>query len=769
VTSDERTAAHIGDTYRDSVPWWPRRGGPSHRPNVVCILLDDVGFAQLGCYGSSIATPHMDALARDGLRYTNFHVAALCSPTRASLLTGRNHHSVGVGFLAAFDTGFPNYRAEITHEAATVAEVLRDTGYGTYMAGKWHLTPPHAMTPAGPFDQWPTGRGFDRYYGFLWGEDDQYKPEIFHDQHRVDPPDDPDYHLSEDLVRQSEQFLSDHLTARPADPFFLYLAFGACHAPHQAPRDYIDRYRGAFDDGWDAERERVLARQIDERIVPDGTQLSPRNPGVQDWDELPAEERRLYARMQEVFAGFMTHTDDQIGRLIEFLRRYELLEDTIVLVMSDNGASGEGGEHGTANEYRWFLQLPDPIADSIAAYDQLGGPAVHNHYPTGWAQAGNTPGKHYKRFAYAGGVRSPLIAHWPRGLDTSSPLRRQFQHVTDVYPTILELCGTSAPATFRGVTQLPVHGSSMAATFRDATAPSLHDVQYFETAGHRGIYAGGWKAIASHVPGADFADDRWELYDVEADVSECHDLSAARPDKASELTALWWSEARRYGVLPLDDRMQTRMRALDPAGDRPQYVLLPGTRLFSHLAGPTFSARPFHIAAHVDRREQADSGVLLSWGRSTVGFSFFVKDNRLVFDYNLAGRRTVLTSPPVLPIGRAVLELLVEERDGSPTAMLLADGVAIVAGAIPALLPGGMGCLSTQCGHNSPSAVSPDYNSPFTFSGRLDRVVIDLGPRDDIQRKDRRDRFGHTQFRSTTDERVVGSRRLRRHDRPDLP
>jgi arylsulfatase len=720
----------IGRTVQESTPWWPA-ARHAEGPNVVVILLDDVGFAQLGCYGSSIATPHMDRLATGGLRYTNFHVTALCSPTRASLMTGRNHHAVGVGFLAAFDTGFPNYRGEVTPHAATVAETLREAGYGTYMCGKWHLTPPTHMTAAGPFHQWPTGRGFDRYYGFLWGEDDQYRPELWHDQHRVDPPRSvaEGYHLSADLVDQSERFLADHLSARPDDPFFLYLAFGACHAPHQAPREYVDAYRGAFDHGWDEERRRVLERQRETGIVPAQTDLAPRNPGVAAWEDIDPDRQRLYARMQEVFAGFMTHTDEQIGRLVAFLERHGVLDDTLILLMSDNGASGEGGEHGTANEYRWFLQLPDPLEDTLAAYDELGGPAVHNHYPTGWAQAGNTPLKYYKRYAYAGGVRAPLIAHWPARLGQDGGLRRQFHHVVDVVPTILDVCGVTPPAIYRGVEQMPMHGTSMAYSLDDAHAPGTRSVQYFETAGHRGVCADGWKAVAAHVPGTSFDEDRWELYRLAEDVSECHDLAARHPERVAALQELWWAEAERYGVLPLDDRMQVRMAAADPATDRTHYVLLPGSRLMSHMASPGFSAREFSIRAEVGGLAATDEGVLLAWGRQPAGISLFVQDGRLWFDYNLAGDH-VLVGSEVLAPTVGTLGATVERRSDGAVARLWADGVLAGEAALPRLLPGGMGTMSTQCGHNAPSPVSARYESPYSFTGDLHRVVIDLGPRD---------------------------------------
>lgn len=716
----------IAKTVGESTPSWPQHRQRSDRPNVVVILLDDVGFGQLGCYGSSIHTPAMDALAAGGLLYNNFHVAALCSPTRASLLSGRNHHSVGMGFLAAFDTGFPNYRGGVSTAAAFFPAVLRDSGYGTYASGKWHLTPPGEMSPAGPFTSWPTQRGFDRYYGILWGEDDQYSPELWYDQHHVEVPDRPNYHLSEDLVDHSKEFLRDHFTARPEDPFMLYLALAACHAPHQAPAEYIEKYRGAFDHGWDREREQVLQRQIESGIVPQGTALAPLNPGVTPWEALGADEKRLYSRMQEVFAGFLTHTDAQVNALVQFLAQSDVLDDTIILLMSDNGASGEGGAHGTANEYRWFLQLPDPFEDTMAAIDDLGTPRCHNHYPTGWAQAGNTPLKYYKRHTYAGGVRAPLIAHWPAGITPDAVPRSQFHHVIDIAPTVLELCGVEMPATYHGIEQLPVHGKSMAYTFNDRDMPSTRKTQYFETAGFRSIYSDGYKAIAAHTPGNEFESDRWELYEVDEDFSECNDVSAVQQDQVEQMQREWWSEAEIYGVLPLDDRMQTRMAANNPGARRLRYRMFPGARLMHQTVGPTFAERTFRITANLRGRRPEQNGVLLAWGRRASGFSFFVLDDTLFFDFNLAGEHTVISSPSGLPTGSTTFELLVDKEDGRAIATLFAGGKPLLTQSLPRLVPGGMGPISTQCGFNSPSEVSSLYTAPFTYSGELLDVLIEF-------------------------------------------
>lgn len=723
--------ARRAHTVHELSPAWPRRPRPgAGAPNIVWVVLDDCGFAQLGCYGASIETPAIDRLAGGGLRYTNFHVTAMCSPTRTCLLTGRNHHAAGMGYLADFDTGFDNARGAISPRAATLAEILKDNGYGTYALGKWHLVPPGECSPVGPFDNWPTQRGFNRYYGFLGGEDDQWAPELWYDQHHVPPPAREGYHLSEDLVDRAQEFLSDHLSATPDKPFFLYLAFGACHAPHQAPQSYLDKYRGRFDEGWDAEREKVLARQKAMGIVPPDTALAPRNPGVREWASLGSDERRLVARMQEVFAGFTEHTDAQIGRLMAFLERRDKMRDTLFVVLSDNGASGEGGEHGSVNEYRYFLGLPDSLEENLAGIDRLGGPWTHNHYPAAWAQAGNTPLKFYKKHTFGGGVRAPLIVHWPARVAEAGGLRPQFHHAIDLAPTMLDLAGVAAPAVHRGTQQMPLHGTTLAYTFADAGAPSTRRTQYFEMGGQRGIYHEGWKAVTFHRSGDDYEADRWELYDLQRDYSETVDRAAEEPERLRAMVALWWEEARKYDVLPLDDRAQARAFARDPAtSDRTHFTLYPGSRLLTPVAGPNFSLRPFEIRAHAERASEADEGVLLAYGRRAAGFVLFVQGNRLCFDYNLAGRHTLVTAPSPLPTGAHVLGCaLALDAAGGARARLTLDGRALCDVALPMAFPAGFGLLSTQCGLNSPSPVSGRFEAPFRFTGALDRVEIDLGP-----------------------------------------
>jgi arylsulfatase len=718
-------------TVYDGRPHWPSPARPRPgAPNVVLVVLDDCGFSQLGCYGASIRTPALDRLGENGLRYTNFHVTAMCSPTRASLLTGRNHHAVGMGYLADFDTGFDNARGAISPRAATIAEMLREGGYGTYALGKWHLTPPAECSPVGPFRNWPTQRGFDRWYGFLGGEDDQYAPELWEDQHYAPLPERDDYHLSADLVDRAEQFLADHITTTPERPFFLYLAFGACHAPHQAPSGFIEAYRGRFDEGWDVERAKVLARQKAMGIVPEGTALPDHNADVTPWDQVRSDAREVLCRMQEVFAGFTSHTDAQIGRLVAFLERQGRLDDTLFIVMSDNGASGEGGGFGSENEYRYFLGLPDSLEENRAAIDRLGGPWAHNHYPAGWAQAGNTPLKMYKKFTFGGGIRAPLILHWPAGLGEAGGLRTQFHHAIDIAPTLLELAGVAAPEVHRGVPQIPVQGTSLAYSFAAPEAASTRTVQYFEMGGQRGIYHEGWKAVTRHRSGTPFDDDVWELYRLADDYSETRDLAAAMPEKVEEMVALWWREARLNGVLPLDDRAQVRAFARDPATtSRREFVMLPGTRLLTPVSGPNFAMRSFRIEAEVAPLAGGEEGVLFAYGRRAAGFVLYLKDRRLCFDYNLAGRHTVLRSGVLAEgICRLSGELILAER---PRFELAAETRLLRAAELPMGFPAGFGLLSSQCGMNDPSPVSPDYRAPFCFSGRLERVTITLGEPDE--------------------------------------
>ncbi|MCP5035010.1 MAG: arylsulfatase, partial [Actinomycetia bacterium] len=548
MSRDDAFGGVIGRTAAESTPWWPAPPDLEGKPNVVLILFDDTGFSHFGCYGSTIDTPNIDRLATAGLRYTDFHTTALCSPTRAALLTGRNHHTVGMRAISNYDTGYPHMRGRISHDAATVAELLNEAGYATFAVGKWHLCPMVETSAAGPFDDWPLQRGFDRFYGFMQGETDQFHPELTYDNHHLEPPSGDDgYHLSEDLTDRAIQFMRESKSVRPDRPFFTYVAWGATHSPHQAPPEYLDKYRGRFDAGWDVIRHQWFERQQELGVIPEGTDLAPLNRGVRPWDELGDQEQAVAARLQEAFAAFLDHTDVQIGRIVDYLESVGELDNTLFIVTSDNGASQEGFATGLVDEVRFFNGFPEDLDDAYSRLDDIGGPRSHTNYPWGRAQAGNTPLKWYKQNTHGGGVRDPLVIHWPDQISNQGEIRRQFHHVVDLTPTILEAAGVDQPEVFRGRQQLPVAGTSMTYSFDSADAPSAKQAQYFEMFGHRGIWADGWKAVTWHRRGKPFDEDTWELYHLDDDFSECNNLAEGHPEKLAELIELWWSEAERHG------------------------------------------------------------------------------------------------------------------------------------------------------------------------------------------------------------------------------
>jgi arylsulfatase A-like enzyme len=721
----------IGRTVGDSTPFFDEPPHPGETaPNVVFVLLDDTGFAQFGCYGSDIDTPNIDALAAGGLQFTNFHVTPLCSPTRASLLTGRSQHAVGMRGLSNFRTGFPNMLGHISNHAATVAEVLRGEGYTTFCLGKWHLAPMEQCSSAGPFDQWPLARGFDRFYGFLDGETDQFHPELVCDNHSIDAPGGPEdgYHLSEDLVDQALQMIHDAVAVRPDRPFFTYLAFGATHAPHQAPARYLDKYRGRYDEGWDVVRERWYRRQLELGVIPEGTQLAPRNPGVEPWNELPDNQRRLACRLQEAFAAFLDHTDDQIGRLVDGLAALGELDNTIIVVLTDNGASQEGGPFGVMHEMKFFngiLELPDEAVERI---DEIGGPHSHTNYPWGWAQTGNTPFRWYKQNTHEGGVHVPMIVHWPAGAEAGS-IREQFVNVADIVPTVYEILGVEAPATYRGLDQLPVTGHSFAHVLNDPLAPSRNTVQYFEMFGSRALVADGWKAVSKHVPGADYDAESWELYDLNTDRSECSDLAAEQPERLAAMIDLWWREAERNDVLPLDDRgvelFGARFRERSPHPPARRYVYRPPMSPLPAQAGAAIGGRSFDLTARLTRAA-GDSGVIFATGTENSGISLFVQDDRLVLDYNAFGAHTILESDVPVPLGDSTVVARFVREDGRAGHMSIEIDGTETGRAELALFMRMISSVGASVGYDHGSAVSDRYAGPFEFTGRLHDVVIEL-------------------------------------------
>ena len=735
VGISQQFQGRIGRTVADSEPHFETAPHPGEdAPNVIIVLLDDTGFAQLGCFGSDIDTPNIDALAAAGLQFTNFHVTPLCSPTRAALLTGRSNHAVGMRSVSNFVTGFPNQLGHISDHAATVAEVLGDAGYATFAVGKWHLAPMEQCSAAGPFGQWPLGRGFHRFYGFLDGETDQFYPELVADNHPIHTPGTPDdgYHVSQDLVDQALQMIADSKGVRPDRPFFTYLAFGATHAPHQAPPEHLAKYRGRYDEGWDVVRERWFRRQIELGVIPADTQLAPRNPGVKPWDELSDNERRLAARLQEAFAAFLDHTDVQIGRLVDGLRRLGQLDNTILVVHADNGASQEGGPFGVMHEMKFFngiIEMPDEAVERI---DTIGGPNSHTNYPWGWAQCGNTPYRWYKQNTHEGGVHVPMVFHWPDGIpaEQRGTKREQFVFVADIVPTIYELVGVVPPAVRHGLEQLPVTGHPFAAVLADAGAPAANTVQYFENAGSMALIAGGWKAVLKHQPGTDWADEAWELYHLDVDRSECTDLATTHPQKLAELVALWDEEAERHGVFPLDDRgvalFGARFRPRSPHPENRRYVYRPPMSPMPGQASAAIGGRHVDLTARVTLAA-GDEGVLFATGTQNSGVSMFVQDGSFVLDYNAFSAHTVIESGP-LPVGDVELAVRLRRGEGMRgSAEILVDG-QVAGHADLGLYMRMISSIGPSVGGDHGSPVSQRYSAPYEFTGVLHEIVVQASP-----------------------------------------
>jgi arylsulfatase len=717
------------------------------RANIVVVLFDDVGFSDFGCYGSAIRTPAIDRLAAGGLRYTGFHTTAMCSTTRAALLSGRNHHRVGMGCLANFDAGLPGYRGKIAREAGILPEMLRGVGYRNYMVGKWHVTPLHETGPAGPFDGWPLGRGFDRFYGFMDAETDQYAPELIRDNSPIVAPGDfgSGYHLSADLVDQAIGFLAGHQLDAPDAPWLLWLAFGACHAPHQAPADLIRSYDAVFEDGWDVERDRRLARQIALGLVPEETALPPRNDGVAAWNTLGADERRLFVRLQSAYAAMLDHADQQIARLVGFLAQSGMAEDTIILVLSDNGASQEGGPLGMVNAMGPYNFQPETLAEKIRRIDDIGGPDTHSNFPHGWAMAANTPLRRYKQNTHGGGIRDPLIVHWPGRVRDPGALRHQFCHAADLVPTLLDWVDAPVPDLMGGVAQMSLDGESFARSLTDAQAPRRAGAQYFEMFGHRGLWHDGWKAVAFHAPGTAFEDDVWELYHLDTDFSETRDQAAVAPERLAALQAMWWAEAERCHVLPLDDRFGQRFveSLARGRGDRRHFVFHPGVGHIPTDVAPDIRARGYEIIAHVVLAA-GSCGVLIAHGDATSGYVLYVENGRLVHDLNIGGRHHVVRSESELPLGpcrlgyRAMVGPMVRfaapNHAGMMTKTAFHQGILLVDDVE-------VGRLRSDSGFNTliswsgldigMSRASPvgDYPPPFRFTGQLQRIEMRLDPR----------------------------------------
>lgn len=746
----------VGETLAESVPAWPVPARAAHgSPNVVLIVLDDVGYGHLGCFGSPVETPNIDALARNGLQYTRFHTTAMCSPTRACLLTGRNHHTCGMGGIADLAMGFPGFHARIPKSCAFVSEVLRQTGYSTFALGKWHLAPSDELHAGAPRDRWPLGQGFERYFGFIGAETNQFAPDLVMDNTPLPAVERRDgYHFSEDMVDRAIAMVDDLRVGEPEKPFFMYMAFGACHSPHHAPRRYIDAYAGKFDAGWDAYRHEVLARQKKSGVMPADTVLNERPPWVPAWEDCPAEDRRVYARMMEVFAGMLSHTDAQIGRFVEALRRGGELEKTLIMVCSDNGASSEGGVHGTFNENFVFNGLPHDKERTFELMDELGGPDSHAHYAWGWAMAGNTPFKRWKRETHEGGVGDPLVVSWPARLaGGAGQMRHGYVHAIDIGATILDAAGVSMPASVNGVAQEPLAGSSILPSFDRADDPGRSS-QYYEQFACRAMYHEGWKAVAFHPqlkyldtddPDAPYADDQWELYHVAVDPAETNDLARAESSRLESMIELWWDHARRFGALPLQARRSVANRR--PPGPLGESIFLrQGAAPLPEANAPFLHRRITRLMVDVSV-ESSDEGVLIAAGGRFAGFSLYIKDRSVRFTYNYMGVTESTIAAPLGP-GRHVVvaEIRLAESDagtsqqersnprlpGASDIVLLVGGVQQAHAHVERTVPirftlAGEGIC---CGYDDGTPVSSAYTGEFRYSNVIHRAVIDVSGRE---------------------------------------
>lgn len=730
----------IGKTLKETTQWWPeRKKAKEGSPNVIWVLLDDVGYGATSPFGGLIKTPTLDSLANNGLRYTNFHTTAISSPTRAALLTGRNSHSVHMGLFPNTGGGTPGYDGFMPLEKATIAEILRENGYNTFAVGKWHLVPPSEQTPVGPFTRWPTGRGFDHFYGFLpGGSTDQYNPTTYEDTRKVLP--EGKKLLSGQIADKAITYIAEQKSISPEKPFFLYFAPGAGHEPHQVEKSWIDKYKGRFDGGWDKYRAQVLENQKKLGVIPQNAVLPARNPGVKAWDSLSVDEQRLYARFMEVYAGFVSSADYELGRVISFLKEIGQLDNTLIFVsIGDNGASKEGTWVGSANR-NFDPNLTDEqrLKKNLAVYNLLGTIDSKANYPLGWANAANTPFKMWKQDANAeGGTHNPLIAFWPNGIKDKGGIRDQFTHVIDVLPTTIELTGATLPTIINGYRQEPIEGTSFAFSIdkSNAYAPTRHIIQHFEILGSRSIVNDGWKAEALHIKGKPFDNDKWELYNRNEDFNELHDLAARYPEKLKELQDLFDAQAWKFNIYPLKDGTEgtTSPTLWD---NKKQIILYPGIGQIFEGSAPNLGSCNFSITANVDNLSKSTEGVLLSVGGKYVGISLYVQKGQLWFAYNNGDEIVYANSGSIaLPTGKAELRVdyAYESTDPRPktsvsgTATLFINNTKAGDVKVKRSLTGSIGNYeSIELGRDIITPVTEKYKVPYAFTGKINKVVIDL-------------------------------------------
>jgi arylsulfatase len=714
---------------------------------VVIVLLDDIGFGHSSAFGGPIHMPNAEKLAKNGLSYNRFHTTALCSPTRMALMTGRNHHSCNTGSIMETATGFPGNTGVRPQSVATLAEMLRLWGYITGAFGKYHETASWEVSPSGPFDRWPTRSGFDKFYGFMGGETNQWAPLIYDGVARVETPHDPNYHFTTDMTNKAIEWTRFHQSLTPDRPFFMYFATGATHAPHHAPKEYIDKYKGKFDQGWDKVREETLARQIKLGVVPAGTKLPPMPKDVKAWDSLNAEEKKLFARQMEVYAGFAEHTDHEVGRLIAALEEMGELDNTLLFYqIGDNGASGEGGLDGTLNEILNLNGFTDAVGRMSKRIDDFGGPMAYNHFAVGWAVAGNTPFQWVKQMAaFFGGTRNPLIVHWPKGIKSKGEVRTQFHHVIDICPTVLEAVGVPQPDVVNGVKQRPIEGVSILYSFDDAKAKDRRTTQYFEMFGNRAIYHDGWTACVQHSvpwdlgkPAPPFEKDRWELYHVDEDFSQANNLADKHPDKLKELQEIFLKEAVKYHVLPLDDRRSERLNPdlagrPDLMGDRTKLTVHEGMVAMAENAFINVKSKSHTITAEVDIPKDGGQGVIICQGGRFGGWSLYMKDGKPAYVHNwLDMDRYTIAAKEALPPGKATIRYEFAYDGGKPGAggkgTLLVNGKKVAEGRIEKTVPFAFGIDETaDVGIDDATPVTEDYKDRANkFTGKIHRVTIEL-------------------------------------------
>jgi arylsulfatase A-like enzyme len=745
---DPKFKGTIGQTYKDSTPdKIPLIKAPAGAPNVLYILIDDAGFGDWSTFGGQIPTPNLDKLAQSGLRYTRFHTTALCSPTRAALLTGRNHHSAGTGVITELGTGFPGYSGQIPKSEAMFAEVLRQNGYSTAFIGKNHNIPDWETSVSGPFDRWPTMQGFDHFYGFIGGEANQWQPALYDGntpiEMAVPKGREKDYTLTENLTDKAIEYIHQEKSATPDRPFFMYYAPGATHAPHHVPQAWLDKFKGQFDQGWDVYRQQTFQRQIKMGIIPADTKLTPRPKEIPAWDSLTPDQKKVAERLMEAFAAFTAQTDYEAGRLIDSLRDIGQLDNTLIMFeVGDNGASMEGTLYGVFNEMVSLNGQTEDPAYVLKHLDEVGGPNSYTHFPVGWAWAMNTPFQWGKQVAsHFGGTRNPLVISWPDRIKDKGGIRTQFHDVIDVAPTILEAAKVPEPVEVNGVWQKPIEGVSMVYSFDDAKAKGTRGTQYFEMLGNRALYHDGWIAVCRHgrLPwqgsgSFSFDADTWELYKIDEDFSESNDLASKYPEKLHELQDMFWAEAAKYNVLPLDDRFAERA---DPS-QRPS--LIAGRTQFTYLQGahriPESSAANIKNTSHIITAtiDKPGDGVLVAAGGTVGGWALFVKDGKPVYEYNWFGmERYRITSSDSLPPGRSIVRVEFKYdggglAKGGNVTMFLNDK-KVGEGRVEKTIYGRFSADETfDTGLDTGSPVSDLYPSPFVFTGTLNKVEIDIAP-----------------------------------------